>query len=158
MKVTVGYINAWRHAVFFAMIGGIILFGLCSTVASAVLGGGAAANVIGVTVLIVAIILFLMVYVDKYRLFEGDGEARFENGSLIYRDKKRSFTVPFSEMKILKFEDIKTTEPGRILIAYRLVIKTDEKTFFIESDRAAGRKAEEVELYKLYQALLDMRE
>ena len=61
-------------------------------------------------------------------------------------------------MKILKFEDIKTTEPGRILIAYRLVIKTDEKTFFIESDRAAGRKAEEVELYKLYQALLDMRE
>ena len=69
MKVTVGYINAWRHAVFFAMIGGIILFGLCSTVASAVLGGGAAANVIGVTVLIVAIILFLMVYGDKYRLF-----------------------------------------------------------------------------------------
>lgn len=157
MKVTIGYIKAWRLAVFLAMVGGIILFGLVSTLATAILGGGAVANAVGVLALLVAIFLFLLVYADKLSLFEGEAEASLDNGKLHYKDKKREFDVPFEKIQLLKFDDVKTTEPGRILFAYKLVIKTKDKTYEIESDRAGGRKPEEVDLYRLYQALLEER-
>ena len=153
MKVTIGYITAWRRAVFLAMVLGIVLFGSASTLATAFLGGGLRANLIGVLALLFAILLWLMVYADRGGHFEGEAEAAVSNGHFFYRDKKRTIECEIADITKLDFKALKASETGRTVLAYQIIIKTEKKTYTILSDRAAGRSEKEVDLYRLYTAL-----
>lgn len=154
MKVKVGFITAWRRAVFFALILAVIIFGLASTLATSLIGPGAVANAVGVVFLLIGGVFFLIVLFDRNDRFSGEGEGKIENGVFSYKDKRREFSIPLSEITKVTFDRIKQTETGRKVLAYKLTVKAGKKIRVIESERAEGRAEHEVSLYALYTELL----
>ena len=150
MKVEVGYRTSWRRAIFFSVIFSIVLFGVASTVSASCIGAGLVSNVISVGVLVVCIGLFILVLADKWNRYTGTGTATIENGVFSYNDRKRHFDISLDEIKKLDMEEIVMGSQGSKPIAYRLLIQTGKKKYYIESDRASGRKYNEVDLHRLY--------
>lgn len=150
MKVEVGYITSWRRAIFITVIFSIIVFGLASTISTSVIGAGIISNMISVGALVLCIGLFILVLADKWHRYEGYGTAAIEDGVFTYNDKKHSFEIKISDMKKVDMENITIGREGGRILAYRLLIKTDKKKYYIESEHAAGRKYNEVDLYRLY--------
>lgn len=156
MKVEVGFITSWRRAIFFTFIGCVVLFGVAATLCQTYMGAGLASNVISLFVLLLCIVLFILVIADKWNLFSGYGTAVIENGRLIYNDKKRHYDIKLSDIKKVDIEKIRTASENSMsvknsmVIAYRILIKTDKKKYYIESVRAKDLQYNEVDLYNLY--------
>lgn len=152
MTVEVGYITSWRKAVFFSLIVSVVFFGTVSTLCTAYLPIKLIANIVSAGALVLCIAGFIMVLADKGGRYTGKGTGNIDNGVFVYSDKKRHFEIPI--------RDIKKTDVEKILlgnsntsakpIAYRMLIKTDKKKYYIESDKALGREYNEVDLYRLY--------
>lgn len=151
MTVNVGYITKWRRAIFFTLVLDIILFGLGSSLGTMLLGKGIRANMLSVFLLLVCIVLMLLVVADKWDWFQGEGTGIIEDGKFSYNDKKKHISVNLSDIKKVDIEKIvmgENTAPK--VLAYRLLIKTDKKKYYIESERALGREYNEVDLHRLY--------
>ncbi|MBR4514606.1 MAG: hypothetical protein IKO61_06950 [Lachnospiraceae bacterium] len=157
MKVKVGFITAWRRAVFIAVMFGILFVGLGASLGNVFFGKTAIANAIGVLSLFVALIPFALVFADRNDRFTDEGEGRVENGVLFYKDRKRNYEIKLDEIKTMDMKDVKMSERSKSALCYALTIKTEKKTYIIESDRAAGRSERDVDLYRLYSYLLDLR-
>lgn len=150
MKVKVGYITSWRRAIFFSVIIAIILFGLASTLCSTWIGPGLVTNIVSVGALCIGIVLFLLVLSDRLGRYEGEGYIARAKGMLQYKDKKRHFEVPIAELTKIDIEPITIGRQGGKPLAYRIVLQAGKKTRYIESERAFGANYDEVDLYKLY--------
>lgn len=151
MTVRVGYITRWRRAIFVTMVLSIIIFGLGSSLGSMLLGKGIQTNMLNVLLLIGCIILILLVIADKWDWFEGEGTADISDGKFSYNDKKKHISVKLSDIKKVDIEKIvmgENTAPK--VLAYKMLIKTNKKKYYIESERALGREYNEVDLYRLY--------
>ncbi len=150
MKYEIGYITAWRRAIFFSLILAVVIFGLTSTIASAAVGAGLLANILGVAGLVVGIAIFILVLADKSERYKGEGMAEFKDNCFIYDDRKHHYNIELSSIKKLDIEPIKMGEAMKTPIAFRILIMTDKKKYYIESDRALGRNYNEVDLHRLY--------
>ncbi len=156
MKVEVGFITAWRRAIFFTFVGAIILFGVTSTLCQTYIGPGLITNVVTLAVLLVCIVGFILVLADKWGLYSGFGTAVIESGIFIYNDKKRHYNISVGDMVKVDIEKIRISSENSMsanfksVLAYRILIQTANKKYYIESDRAAGRQYNEVDLYNLY--------
>ncbi len=154
MKVEVGYITAWRRAIFFTFIISIVIFGTVSSIASSVLNGLAGKLLILIAILL-CIVLFILVISDKWDKYTGIGIGEIKDGVLIYEDRKRHFKIKLDDIKKVDIEKIKWGENIKGVLAYRILIKTDKKKYYIESERAGGREYDEVELHKLYLYIME---
>ncbi len=152
MTVEVGYITSWRRAIFFSLIGSVILFGTASTLCSAYISIKFLGNIISVGVLVLCIAGFILVLADKNNRYTGKGTGNIENGIFVYSDKKRHFEIPVKDIKKIDMENmyIGSSTAGGKPLSYKLLIKTDKKKYYIESDRASGREYNEVDLHRLY--------
>ncbi len=151
MTVRVGYITRWRRAIFLSVVLSIVIFGLGSSCGTILLGKGIQTNMLNVLLLIVCIILVLLVVADKWDWFEGEGTADISNGRFSYNDKKKHISLMLSDIKKVDIEKIvmgENTAPK--VLAYRMLIKTEKKKYYIESERALGREYNEVDLHRLY--------
>jgi hypothetical protein len=163
LKVEVGYITSWRRAIFFTFVACIIVFGIVSTLSQTYIGAGFVSNIIGVAVLMVCILIFLLVYADKWNRYSGTGTAVISDGVFVYNDKKRHYSIPLSDITGLDIQNIRISNENSVSgnagtpIAYRIMIKTARKKYYIESDRAGGRAYNEVDLHRLYIFLQEAR-
>ncbi|MBE5933199.1 MAG: hypothetical protein E7263_07250 [Lachnospiraceae bacterium] len=151
MTVRVGYITKWRRTIFLSIVLSIILFGLGTSIGNMLLGKGIQTNMLSVLILIGCIALVLIVIADKWEWFEGEGTADISNGKFSYNDKKKHISVNLSDIKKVDIEKIvmgENTAPK--VLAYKLLIKTNKKKYYIESERAYGREYNEVDLHRLY--------
>lgn len=151
MTVRVGYITSWRRAIFFTLVLVIVLFGLGSSLGTVLFGKGIRSNAISVLLLLIGIVIFLLVLADKWDWFEGEGTAVIQDGKFSYNDKKKHINVMLTDIKKVDIEKIvigENTTPK--VIAYRLLIKTDKKKYYIESERAFDREYNEVDIHRLY--------
>ncbi len=151
MTVRVGYITSWRRAIFAAVVFAIVLFGLGSSLGIVLFGKGIQANVLNVLMLILGIVIFILVLADKWEWFEGDGTAVIQDGKFSYNDKKKHINIALADIKKVDMEKIvmgENTSPK--VLAYRMLIKTDKKKYYIESERALGQEYNEVDLHRLY--------
>ncbi len=151
MTVRVGYITRWRRAIFLALILTVMLFGLGSSLGVVLFGKGLRSNAISVFMLLVGIVIFILVLADKWEWFEGEGTAVISDGKFSYNDKKKHINIMLSDIKKVDMEKIvmgENTAPK--VLAYKLLIKTDKKKYYIESERALGREYNEVDLHRLY--------
>lgn len=155
MKAEIGYIKAWRLSMFFAAIIDIIIFGLGSTIASARVGG-IAANMMSVMILIICIIIFILVYTDKADRFRDIGAAEISDGVLIYEDRKRHYKIPVSDIKKIDMEKICMGRYDGPPTAYRILLATDKKKYYIESDRAMGRNYNEMGINDIYMYIAEV--
>jgi hypothetical protein len=159
MKAEIGYITAWRRAIFFSLVIDIILFGTVSTIASTFIGG-IAANMLSVCALLLCGVITLLVVADKWERYSDIGMAVIDDGRLIYNDKKRHINVKLSDIKKVDMEKISIKYDGPPT-AYRILIKTNRKKYYIESDRANGRDFKDMGINELYlyinQALNDAK-
>lgn len=149
MKVKIGYITAWRKTFFWSVIFMIFFFGLASTLAGSLIGEGLVSNVIGMFAFLGGIVLCLLVYSDRNDSFTDYGMASFEREQFDYRDKKQKFSIKYSDIKKLDIQQIKIQQNSRAF-AYKILIQTEKKLYFIESDRALGREYNEMDIYNLY--------
>lgn len=152
MTVEVGYITSWRRAIFFSLIGAIVLFGLASSLCEAYVSIAFLGNIISVGILVLCIAVFILVLADRKGRYTGKGTGNIQDGIFIYSDKKRHFEISLKDIKKVDMERIFMGNSGGNgkPLAYRLLIKTDKKKYYIESDRAAGREYNEVDLHRLY--------
>lgn len=150
MKVKVGYITSWRRAIFFTLILAIILFGTVSTLCTTYLGASILTNIISVGVLVLCIGGFILVLADKMEHYEGIGNAVVEDGHFLYNDKKRHIDLLLSEIKKVDIQNILLGREGSKPLAYRLLIQTEKRKYYIESERAFGLPYQEVDLHRLY--------
>lgn len=150
MKATVGYITSWRRAIFFSLVISIILFGTASTLCTSYLGPGLHSNIISVGVLVLCIGGFILVLADKFNWYTGTGSAIIQDGCFVYNDKKRHFNINLNEIDKVDIEKIVIGREGSAPLAYRILIKTGKKKYYIESDRAAGRQMTDIGIYDLY--------
>ncbi len=151
MTVRVGYITRWRRAIFLSVILGVMLFGFGSSLGIVLFGKGLQANAISVFMLLIGIIIFILVLADKWDWFEGEGTAVITDGKFSYNDKKKHINIMLSDIRKVDMEKIvigENTTPK--VLAYKLIIKTDKKKYYIESERALGREYNEVDLHRLY--------
>lgn len=154
MKVEVGYITAWRRAIFFTIIISIILFGTVSSVCSVYLTG-IVGNIISVFAILLCIVLFILVLSDRWDRYTGIGIAEIKDNILIYEDRKRHFKINIKDIKKVDIEKIKWGENIKSVLAYRILIQTKKKKYYIESDRASGREYNEVDLHRLYLYIME---
>lgn len=150
MKVKVGYITRWRRAIFFTLVGCIVVFGLVSTVCSKLIEAALISNMVSVAALLLCIIVFVLVLSDKWERFEGEGIAAIEDGTLTYHDKKRHIEIAMDDIKSVDIKPITLGQTSKTNLAYLLVIKTNKKKYQIESERARGQAYDEVDLHRLY--------
>ncbi len=151
MTVRVGYITSWRRAIFFTLVFVIVLFGLGSSLGTVLFGKGIQSNAVGVFLLLIGIVLFLLVFADKWDWFEGEGTAVISEGKFSYNDKKKHINIMLSDIKKVDMEKIvigENTTPK--VLGYKLLIKTTKKKYYIESERALGREYNQVDLHRLY--------
>lgn len=151
MTVRVGYITSWRRAIFFTMVLAIIIFGLGSSLGTVLFGKGIRSNAVSVVMLLLGIIFFILVLADKWEWFEGEGTAVIQDGKFSYNDKKKHININLSDIKKVDMEKIvigENTAPK--VLAYKMLIKTNNKKYYIESERAYGREYNEVDLHRLY--------
>jgi hypothetical protein len=148
MKAEIGYITAWRRAIFFTLVIDIIIFGTISSVATAIVGG-VAANMLSVLALLLCIVIMLLVVADKGDRYSGIGTAIIDGDSFIYNDRKRHINLRLSDIKKVDIEKICIKYDGPPT-AYRILIKTDRKKYYIESERAMGRDYTELGINELY--------
>lgn len=151
MTVKVGYITSWRRTIFFALVIAIILFGLGSSLGVVLFGRGIRSNAISLFMLLIGIVIFILVLADKWEWFEGEGTAIVADGRFSYNDKKKHINIMLSDIKKVDMEQIvigENTAPK--VLAYKMLIKTDKKKYYIESERAYGREYNEVDLHRLY--------
>lgn len=153
MKAEVGYITAWRRGVFFSFIGAIILFGVVNTLAGAYIKIVLVQNIIGVFALLIGIVMVVAVIGDPLKRYIGEGQLDILENTIRYEDKKRKFTLKPESIKMVDIQPIYIGQTGTAPLAYRIMIDTGKKKYYIESDRARGRQYNEVELYKLYLCL-----
>ncbi len=150
MKVEVGYITSWRRAIFFTLIIAVIIFGTVSTVSASLITAGLVSNIISVGALVLCIGLFILVLSDHWNRYSGSGTASIEDGLFTYHDRKRHYEIRLKDIKKLDIEEITLGREGGRPLAFRILIQTKKKKHYIESDRAAGRAYNEVDLYRLY--------
>lgn len=150
MKVEIGYITSWRRAIFFVMVLAIMVFGTASTLSAAVIGSGIVSNLIAVGALVLCIALFILVLADKWNRYSGYGTAAIDDGVFTYNDRKRHYKIRLCDISKVDMERITIGNEGGRVLAYRLLIKTSGRKYYIESERAAGRDYNEVDLHRLY--------
>ena len=150
MKVKVGYITRWRRAIFFTLVGCIVVFGLVSTVCAKLIGAALVSNMVSVAALLLCIVVFVLVLSDKWERFEGEGIAAIEDGEFTYHDKKRHIQIAMDDIKSVDIKPITLGQTSKTNLAYLLVIKTNKKKYQIESERARGQAYDEVDLHRLY--------
>jgi hypothetical protein len=148
MKAEIGYITAWRRAIFFTLVIDIIIFGTISSVATAV-AGGVAANMLSVFALLLCGVITVLVVADKGDRYSDTGTAIIDGERFIYNDRKRHINLKLSDIKKVDIEKICIKYDGPPT-AYRILIKTNRKKYYIESDRATGRDYTEMGINALY--------
>lgn len=150
MKAEVGYITAWRRGIFFSLVAAIIFFGLTNTIMQAYVETVLIRNIVGVFALLVGIVFVFLIVADPKGIYEGQGVLEITAEQICYQDKKRSFNIKRENIKSIDIKPIYFGQNEKALLAFHIVIDTGKKKYYIESDRAKGRKYDEVDLYKLY--------
>lgn len=157
LKYEIGYIKAWRSTIFLVTVFSMIILGISMSVAGSVFGPGIISGMICLGAIFICIILMIITFADKFRLFEGFAEVEYHEEGFRYKDKKKKIEISYSDIKKLDIQPIKFGEGIKYVIAYRILIEADNKKFYIESDRAGGRTYTEVDIYKLYLELQKRR-
>lgn len=155
MKAEIGYITAWRRAIFFTVIADIVVFGLSSSLSSALVGPGIITNAVSVGVLILCAICTLLVIADKADKFRDIGSIIIEDGELLYNDKKRHIRLNLSDIKKVDIEKIYMGRQDGPATAYRILIAAGKKKYYIESDRACGRQYNEMGINEIYLYIME---
>ena len=150
MKAEVGYITAWRRGIFFSLVAAIIFFGLAGTITQAYVETILIRNIVGVFALLVGIVFVILIVADPKGIYEGQGELEITTEQISYKDKKRSFNIKREDIKSIGIKSIYFGQNEKSILAFHIIIDTGKKKYYIESDRAKGRKYDEVGLYKLY--------
>lgn len=150
MKAEVGYITSWRRGIFFSFVAAIIFFGLVSTITQAYVETVLIRNIVGVFALLVGIVFVFLIVADPKGIYEGQGELEITAERISYKDKKRSFDLKREDIKSIDIKPVYFGQNEKTLLAFHIVIDTGKKKYYIESDRAKGRKYNEVDLYRLY--------
>ena len=150
MKAEVGYITAWRRGIFFSLVAAIIFFGLAGTITQAYVETILIRNIVGVFALLVGIVFVILIVADPKGIYEGQGELEITTEQISYKDKKRSFNIKREDIKSIDIKPVYLGQNEKSILAFHIIIDTGKKKYYIESDRAKGRKYDEVGLYKLY--------
>ena len=150
MKAEVGHITSWRRGIFFSLVAAIIFFGLTNTIAQTYVETILIRNMIGVFALLIGIVFVLLIVADPKGIYEGQGELEITTEQISYKDKKRSFNLKREDIKSIDIKPVYFGQNEKSPLAFHIVIDTGKKKYYIESDRAKGRKYDEVDLYKLY--------
>ena len=150
MKAEVGYITAWRRGIFFSLVAAIIFFGLAGTITQAYVETILIRNIVGVFALLVGIVFVILIVADPKGIYEGQGELEITTEQISYEDKKRSFNIKREDIKSIDIKPVYFGQNEKSILAFHIIIDTGKKKYYIESDRAKGRKYDEVGLYKLY--------
>lgn len=150
MKAEVGYITAWRRGIFFSLVAAIIFFGLAGTITQAYVETILIRNIVGVFALLVGIVFVILIVADPKGIYEGQGELEITTEQISYKDKKRSFNIKRENIKSIDIKPVYFGQNEKSILAFHIIIDTGKKKYYIESDRAKGRKYDEVGLYKLY--------
>lgn len=150
MKAEVGYITAWRRGIFFSLVAAIIFFGLAGTITQAYVETILIRNIVGVFALLVGIVFVILIVADPKGIYEGQGELEITTEQISYKDKKRSFNIKREDIKSIDIKPVYFGQNEKSILAFHIIIDTGKKKYYIESDRAKGRKYDEVGLYKLY--------
>ncbi|MGN0436109.1 MAG: hypothetical protein ACI4D8_05735, partial [Wujia sp.] len=103
-----------------------------------------------VGVLVLCMALMILVISDKFERYKGYGTAVFEEDGFTYNDRKRHFRLKYNDIQKVDIENIMLGQNSKNPLAYRILIKTEKKKYYIESDRALGRDYTEVDLHRLY--------
>lgn len=151
MEVKVGYITRWRRAIFFSLVMSIVVFGVVSTIGKTLLGAGLACNVVSVAALLLCIVWMLLVVSDYFHRYEGVAVANIQNGKLHYEAGRKKLDIELSAITKLDVQPILSGQTSRTPLAYRVLIQTGRKKYYIESERAQGRTYSQVDVYRLYQ-------
>lgn len=150
MKAEVGYITAWRRGIFFSLVAAIIFFGLAGTITQAYVETILIRNIVGVFALLVGIVFVIFIVADPKGIYEGQGELEITTELISYKDKKRNFNLKREDIKSIDIKPVYFGQNEKSILAFHIIIDTGKKKYYIESDRAKGRKYDEVGLYKLY--------
>lgn len=150
MKAEVGYITAWRRGIFFSLVAAIIFFGLAGTITQAYVETILIRNIVGVFALLVGIVFVILIVADPKGIYEGQGELEITTEQISYKDKKRSFNIKRENIKSIDIKPVYFGQNEKSILAFHIIIDTGKKKYYIESDRAKGRRYDEVGLYKLY--------
>lgn len=150
MKAEVGYITAWRRGIFFSFIAAIIFFGLAGTITQAYVETILIRNIVGVFALLAGIVFVILIVADPKGIYEGQGELEITTEQISYKDKKRSFNLKREDIKTIDIKPVYFGQNEKSILAFHIIIDTGKKKYYIESDRAKGRRYDEVGLYKLY--------
>ena len=150
MKPEVGYTTAWRRGIFFSLVAAIIFFGLAGTITQAYVETILIRNIVGVFALLVGIVFVILIVADPKGIYEGQGELEITTEQISYKDKKRSFNIKREDIKSIDIKPVYFGQNEKSILAFHIIIDTGKKKYYIESDRAKGRKYDEVGLYKLY--------
>lgn len=150
MKAEVGYITAWRRGIFFSLVAAIIFFGLAGTITQAYVETILIRNIVGVFALLVGIVFVILIVADPKGIYEGQGELEITTEQISYKDKKRSFNIKREDIKSIDIKPVYFGQNEKSILAFHIIIDTGKKKYYIESDRAKGRRYDEVGLYKLY--------
>ncbi|GEM_PF-228927 len=152
MTVEVGYITSWRKRVFFTLVFSLVAFGIISTLCTGYIPIKILGNIISIFALFMCIILFVLALADKNDRYAGKGTADIKDDRFVYCDKKRHYEIYLRDIKKVDIENISIGNAGGQgkPIAYRILIQTPKRKYYIESDRARGREYNEVDLYRLY--------
>lgn len=150
MKVKVGFITSWRRAMFFSLVGFILIFGFARSISTALLGINTVTTIISLAAFFAGAALFIYVTFGAKARFEGEGEISEANGVFRYKDKKRHFDVRMADIKKIDIQPMTFRKQGGNPLAYEVIIVAGNKKYLIESEFADGLEYNEVSLYKLY--------
>lgn len=150
MKVKVGYVTSWRKAVFFSLIGFILFFGFSRTISQSFIGANRITSIISLMAFLIGGIWFVYVCFGSRYKFEGEGILEIKDGQADYRDKKRHFCLPLHAIKKIDILPITFQKQGGKPLAYQVIVASDKKTYYIESEFVTDQSYDQVDLYKLY--------
>lgn len=150
MKVKVGYITSWRKAIFFALILFLLLFGFARSISFSLIGPGVITNVVSLLAFLVGGVAFAYVCFGGRSRFEGEGQIDIKDGKVSYHDKKRHFDVRLKDIKKIDIQPLMFRKQGGNTLAYQVIVATNKKTYYIESEFVADQTYDQVDLYKLY--------
>lgn len=150
MNVKVGYITSWRKAVFFSLILFLLFFGFSRTICLSLIGANRISTIISIVAFLIGGLFFVYVCFGGRGRFEGQGEIQIADGKVNYQDKKRHFCVQLADVKKIDIQPIMFRKQGVNPLAYQVIVATNKKTYYIESEFVSDQTYDQVDVYKLY--------
>lgn len=150
MKVKVGYITSWRKVIFFTLILFLLLFGFARSICLSLMGTGLITNVISLLAFLIGGAAFAYICLGGRSRFEGEGQIDIKDGKVFYNDKKRHFDMQLKNINKIDIQPLMFRKQGGNTLAYQVIVATNKKTYYIESEFVTDQTYDQVDLYKLY--------